>query len=1329
MKFSLKAIFTCVLCLFYISTFHTIYSQDVPSLQEFERLLKELEATGDLPAQAVSTPGAEVPELPAAPVEEKELEVASFTKYFDINVIPAPMVSIFRALKIRDYAIIPSKNALSVKGTTEVFGGVVNIELMCSKIQGQEGVRLKFDVPTGWKLSRLFPSVKALDQFVLPTGSFVISSQEYLDPNLSIPVKKGLTFISEVRPEHLKIDSKIIQKAGTILGKAIDKLVLAGYIPTNVSEFDLKVSVPIAEDKEVMLADFVDLQKVSLPDNVQRWLATSKLINPQFNFVLEKGKVTDILLKAGMTFFDNVNKVDVELAYSGQDFKGFNFKVDVPPTWKLTSIFPSIKVLEEFTLPSAQIFITDKEYMDPDLFIMIQPGFTLISEIRPADLKIDTKIMSKIGDIAGKVLDKIFIKLHIPKNISDFDFKIELPIPEERVIRFSDLIDAKVPMPPNVRTAVQNIKLVKPQFVIDLEKGKFKNAFISGGMNFFGQDVVGNFYLKTQESGKVGVSATLTLSSNWEFADAIPQLAQLDGLKLSDSRFIISSFDYTDERLGIEVKEGFTFESGIELTGALEGVKKFIDKILTNKKLQEAGGMAKTLVLDELSLRVHGSLKPDVTKSEFVLEIPIQIGIDFAELHRLKKIKGEPIIKKLTTSRFKFIFTPDLKVTANAGIFLYPKGQEEALEFMAGGGVSPQELSISGRMVGAFDPAFGQQWLSFADLGLELVWNYELSAALAVATMTGIPFPTGVTMAGSLGLGKVPNRTTGKGVIKLNVTTTDVPDFFISGEIDQINITELIKVLISIGTKPVNIGKLPKIIFSDLKLMVAPFNTVIFDKEYKAGIDASAKLKIDDFLAAGHVALSKEDERLLVEAFVTPFKTKVFELTGGGPDKIPETEDDGAAFKVDIAAGKSVREQQILIDGMVVIPPIKYKGSTLFEMAGGIINGSGTGKWLDVVNARASFRANIDDPLDWALDLNLESGFSEYLKKNLPAAFAKFKEQAQKDIKKYDDEMEKTKKGFASKSQAELDRVNNQLKKLNDELRKIKLTPVGGLGAAGPSLLHIFNYSPNTLYVGLYYSGTSGVFGQKSVGPSVLSGSILSIPGYSKAQLSRPGTKLGKNRDIIFSFNRNDLKNNFTKEEFVQRMYRNVGELQGALFHIYRKDVTAPYRAFGGVEWDLGPGAAINIKIAGLATEIAGLKTYRETLLKPGSVVVDRLLEGIQKLKAIPTVFVQASERLTEIVTKASGLFNLRKASLVTSGPDLKALKLPKISLNLQINIKNKNIVIDIPSLQFDVKNPQIFFNDLAGIILTDVVQGGYDVPLPETKAEVELLEKELMKP
>ncbi len=78
---------------------------------------------------------------------------------------------------------------------------------------------------------------------------------------------------------------------------------------------------------------------------------------------------------------------------------------------------------------------------------------------------------------------------------------------------------------------------------------------------------------------------------------------------------------------------------------------------------------------------------------------------------------------------------------------------------------------------------------------------------------------------------------------------------------------------------------------------------------------------------------------------------------------------------------------------------------------------------------------------------------------------------------------------------------------------------------------------------------------------------------------------------------------------------------------------------------------------------------------------------------------ISAITKVTDALTKGLEKFNVQSAHLVTSGPELKAGKLPKASLKIKI----LKLTLDLKDIQFDIKNPGDFFKDVATQIVTSV--------------------------
>lgn len=1084
---------------------------------------------------------------------------------------------------------------------------------------------------------------------------------------------------------------------GAVSGVIDPNSSLNGIEASIKKELTTSTGIPIS-----LFMAFFDQSKIPAP--IKTALDKVTLQNVVVNRTLTTIRV------AGSAQFADAH-VEIDLQIEKGPVNGSHFKIVLPKGFKLSHLVPQIKAADVFVVPAGWLVVSNHTYMDPSFHIPIIEGVTYVASMAKNDLALNNEIANIITSALGSVVDTFFLYAHIPSTGTNVDLLVRVPVPEEKEVALSKVFSLdKLPLPSKVKVALDNTKIIKPIIYLTVIASKVKDLFFEGGINLFGQQ----FILKLMATevrqgvyiapgaGRTAMSCTFAAQSAWKFGNLIPELKFLDGIQLRDSSFVLSNYDYRDLEFNIDIRAGFNVRAGITLTGALNDVKMFVDKILSNKKLQEAGGMTRYIPIDQISLYCSAYLSADLQNIKAVFELPVKIGVDFFELYKDKKLKNKPVINKITTTGFKFAIEAAkdrLAVSGEAGIYVFPSMQSDPLVFAGGVSLKTNGVELYGFMKGVYEPAFGASWLSLGSLtqpaGLSLFFDYTLSGLAAVF---GIPLPTGVKIAGGIGIGRKEHRTNLNGIVAFEITAEAMSSFFISGSIDQIDLGRLLQILESMGNnKVVLAADIPGIKFSNLTLTIAPQDTVIFDTQYRAGLFASGTAEINSFKGSSKIALTSFDQRLFVQSYVNPIKTSVFELTGYGLDKKLGTDDDKARLEIDIAAVNPLDRQKILLDGLIKIPPIMCQGSMLFDLSRGNLDGHGTVALLnEQLAADAKLFADLDQLTLWSFTAQFKSDFDTFFIDGIKGGFEAFKENAQKDIDSYEQKINKASGKFDVKAQAEIDETKNRLAAIEKELSHLSLDSDEKLSKADLDNLHVSNHSGTTLYCAIYYVDDKG----KKKESSKMSGDIVTLKPYKKNQIHRPKWKIGKDRELYVTDNKSLLRSTLNREE-AKKMVRDNTGATGNIIAKYHITYDGSLKIYDRNKWNLGPGKKIVI----LNGQKAVLVSYLEVLLKPGTKAAKKFLDKLVQLKKIPEVFVKISEEVINLMLRSVQIIKIRQATLTVFAQELLRGASPRVSVDLECALPGKKAMnINVTDVQFDIQKPAAFFATVASVVMFQVI-------------------------
>ncbi len=187
-------------------------------------------------------------------------------------------------------------------------------------------------------------------------------------------------------------------------------------------------------DSDKLIGDIVGdfLTEIPIPD-VGTKLFNQNLAIRNISFVKAPFGV-DVRTGIGFTgtmYFNNIAvQATMFVVIDTNRKKQYSLAIALPDHYKISSMFPQFRKLDELSLPKAKFVVSSFDYYDPDGH-SIKKGFNFISQL---ELKGPLKILNDLKDKA-KSLKSIVVRAEpilfqgvIPKNIQKAEFSAKLPI-------------------------------------------------------------------------------------------------------------------------------------------------------------------------------------------------------------------------------------------------------------------------------------------------------------------------------------------------------------------------------------------------------------------------------------------------------------------------------------------------------------------------------------------------------------------------------------------------------------------------------------------------------------------------------------------------------------------------------------------------------------------------------------------------------------------------------------------------------------------------------------------------------------------------------------
>lgn len=501
-------------------------------------------------------------------------------------------------------------------------------------------------------------------------------------------------------------------------------------------------------------------------------------------------------------------------------------------------------------------------------------------------------------------------------------------------------------------------------------------------------------FLKVPEApeGRL-LSLILETPSGWKLTTMFPKLKSdlFDKLSLPEAQLVYSNYSYKDPDLGVEVKKGLNLVAGLDLAGPFA----LFDSFVKNKaKFPDA------LVFEAEKLKFVGFLAPNITESSFTAIIPFHIGVDFTKIKQIPKSVSD-VFQKITTGDFTAKLTPppNAAMEMEAGLEITIGKQPAPFKPRLGVQVTLTKLAASARL----EEKIELKWLALSGIGVQVEWDDGLAAEAAIL---GIPF-TGIGLRGTFYLGKEGEK---RGAIDLAAmarvqTGAKFADFLFQGKGQNLYISDFINFLVTkLRAKPLPSGAIPTIILNKLSMYVATSNVVLANKEYKAGLEVDADVKIANVDAGLKFKVDTEGKEIAGEGHLSPIKTKWIELTGVGTKGSygaagEQITFEGPEMKL-LISGTNPETSNLMVHGTLKLPTIDVLQKVDLHLSSRGAEGDFETKVANLFVVDMKFKLDTKKPEDFLIDLSFTKGkedFAKLIKQGIAQAAGPLNAQIEKD--------------------------------------------------------------------------------------------------------------------------------------------------------------------------------------------------------------------------------------------------------------------------------------------------------------------------------------------
>ena len=917
--------------------------------------------------------------------------------------MPKPMKDIVKNVKIENQEFVEGpegfEDALGMKGTINIYGKKVPVKGFQEE---DEGTSVRFWLPKEWYISKTFSELKELDDQPIAKPAFVLSTFEYEDKELGVIIKKGLNLVSKLKIKELKVPKSLV-KIRDGVAKKIPEISLQGVITKKVKESSFIASVPLKKD--VKLSEIMQLKKLGIPESMQKKFAGVVLQKPTFEIRLGLG-YQDFSMRGKVKLF----KADLDAVLTvhkepGQKAQA-RFKLVMPPDWKLSDGFPEFAAMDSMSPPKAVFIFSNYEYEDPDFEIPIEPGLNIVGVIRVTDIKTDApigEVMKRMKDTSGELTFSGLIK----KKIKESRFRAYLPTPKDDVPLSKFLPTKMLPLPDSVRKKISKYNVHKPFVFIDLRPG-VKVVELDGTI-VSERDSTDINLLFNRLPGKTAFVLILHNPPDKKLSADFSPLKPLDALNLADMKFVFSTHDFFFEKLNVELVRGLNVVAEIALDGPLGPIKNFVDKALSKHGVAYKGE----------KLMFVGSIPKNIRNASFKVVIPGRLTFDYQKMYKEKVIKRKP--KNIAWMRIEnFLLTLGLKginleFGLSSGFTVKFVKQKKQVLFKGMIDVTPHKFGLGGSMDGKLELAKG---FALEDPGIELDIDYKILAA------TGLP--AGFGLRGIMGVGEKPDRSEIDIAAKIEISTGGMSEFIFSGKVDQLKLTQLIQLFSKMAGKNISLKKVPTFALSDVEYTIVPFPAEIAGKHYEQGVVVKGGIKLFDI--TGVMGITVEPTGLEGSGQLKNIDMKVIKLTGAGPDKEYDTEDDGPVVSLKITP----LEQRLFISGKLEIPALKLSQNSEIDVQPGGGRVKIMAKIGPLLSAELDMFVNFEAPEEFEADFEFQQDALSKLELLMIEGIKEFNKKAEEDLEKIS--AEEVSKG----AQEEIEKVEKKIAKLKKEIDDLK---------------------------------------------------------------------------------------------------------------------------------------------------------------------------------------------------------------------------------------------------------------------------------------------------
>jgi hypothetical protein len=410
-----------------------------------------------------------------------------------------------------------------------------------------------------------------------------------------------------------------------------------------------------------------------------------------------------------------------------------------------------------------------------------------------------------------------------------------------------------------------------------------------------------------------------------------------------------------DRDHSVAIGKGLNVIGGINLDQVSQSMQTFVNTIKPFK----------SVVIEGEEAILHANLAKNVGDTEFDIQVPLYIGVDFEKLYKQGALSKPPKgIKKITTDGFVAAFDATAReINFSTGVTIVPTTQSKPVSFQAAVKHGPKRTILAGKIDGAWDPAI-VDWLALNNAAIEVVFDY---ANVLKLKQFGIPLSE-IKITGDMGIGPKDNRTTVELDADIAIRAKERrADVVFSGKVDRIELSQLIHLLNKVSGKKIAVDKLPRIALRGVSIQIASKDTKIGNKVYEEGLQARGNIMVDKFKGGMNLLVDTDDDVINATGYLEEMDYGVFAITGRGPDGKLGTNDDQAEIALDLPV-ESGKKTFLNVAGVVKIPLLDFEQEAQIQLVRGAGAFTLQGK-VKGLQSKIQSQIDFDDPANTTIQI------------------------------------------------------------------------------------------------------------------------------------------------------------------------------------------------------------------------------------------------------------------------------------------------------------------------------------------------------------------------